>query len=438
MSLDPTLLVRRWPERRAVVLAAAAGGFAAVLAAVAVTGDAGLSALSVLPVTLAALELGLAGGLVAAAAAVAATLLAGAAGPALAVVAVGAIAGRFSDRMRAVHAREQRLLESGLVIGALPSTAELPAALAAAALRTPGVTGARVEIDGAPPATAGRMEGRRSETPVLARGARLGRLAVAHRAPLGPEDRAALELLALQAGLAADNLRLLGAGRLLDDQEGDRRRMAETLHEELAQTLAAVLMGLRVLGREAVDREPVDELHGQVVGVLESVRHLAGELRPSTLAALGLVPALEALDGVAVQADGLPDELPEPLRTGVYRLVEEIAPARVRLSASHDRLGVDIDGPLGGSVAAAHARAALLGGSLRLAGPSRLHVELPLQAETAGSTARTTVLPADDSTSSSPCASATRSRIPTRPNPATRASGSKPRPSSSTSTRTTS
>jgi hypothetical protein len=130
VSLDPTLLVRRWPERRAVVLAAAAVGFAAVLAAVVLSGDAELGALYVLPVMLAALELGLAGGLVGAAAAAVATLAAGAAGPALAVAAVGAIAGRFSDRMRAVHAREQRLLDSGFVLGGLPATDELPAALA--------------------------------------------------------------------------------------------------------------------------------------------------------------------------------------------------------------------------------------------------------------------------------------------------------------------
>ena len=118
------------------------------------------------------------------------------------------------------------------------------------------------------------------------------------------------------------------------------------------------------------------------------------------------------------------------------------APERVRLSVTGDCLDVVIDAPLSGSVATARARAALLGGSLRLVGRSRLHVELPLQpaggAATAGSTARTTVLPDADSISRSPWASATRSRMPTRPNPSARASGSNPRPSSSTTTRTTS
>jgi hypothetical protein len=64
MSPESSLLVRRWPERRPVVLAAAALSFASV--GVAVVADPALGVLAVLPVMLAALELGLVGGLVAA------------------------------------------------------------------------------------------------------------------------------------------------------------------------------------------------------------------------------------------------------------------------------------------------------------------------------------------------------------------------------------
>ena len=179
------------------------------------------------------------------------------------------------------------------------------------------------------------------------------------------EDLSALQLLALQAGLAADNQRLLaqereaatvemellrvrddlleqrsGLGRLLDAQEDERRRVAETLHEDLAQVLAAVLLGLRILGRTAPESSGVslDDLHAQVVGVLADVREVARSLLPTSLAQLGLVPALEALaddlrdrhhGGLEIDADGVPDPLPDPLRTGVYRLVEQAMTAHV-------------------------------------------------------------------------------------------------------------
>jgi signal transduction histidine kinase len=452
MSLDPTLLVRRWPERRAVVLAAAAAGSLAVVVAMHAADDPALGALLVLPIMLAALELGLAGGLAAAAAAGALVVASGAVAPAVAAAAAAAIAGRFSDRMRSAHLREQRLLDSGLALGAITTHEALPGAIVAAALRTPRAIGAEVRLAGAPTAAAGRMVGARANIEIVARGMHLGEIAVAHRrAPLELEDRGALELLALQAGLAADNLQLLarereaaaletelrrardelleqrsGLGRLLDTQEDDRRRMAETLHEELAQALAAVLLGLRMLRRQDLGAPDgsLDELHSQIVGVLNDVRELAGELRPASLAQLGLVPALEALarDGLTVEAINVPEPLPEPLRTSVYRLIESAlatarpdAPTHVRLAATDRQLDLVIELDLEHAsepLAAVWARVALLSGSLHAEplpnGRTRVLVGLPLQAapasapepEPAGSVARTTVLPGADFTSS--------------------------------------
>ena len=420
MSLDSSLLVRRWPERRPVVLAAAVLGFAAVAVAVAAADDPALGVLSVLPVMLAALELGLVGGLVAAAGATALVLASGAVLPAVAPLAVAAVAGRFSDRMRAVHARGQRLLDSALALGEPGAYHRLPGIVATAAVRTPRVTGAAVELEGIGSAMAGRMEGRRTSTPIAARSAPLGRIEIAHRGALDPEDRAALELLALQAGLAADSRRLLeqrsGLGRLLDAQEDDRRRLADTLHEEPAQVLAAVLMGLRMLRRHGADDSSLDELQSQVVGVLEDVRGVATSLRPSSLAQLGLVPALEARDDVAVEAAGVPEPLPEPLRTGVYRLVEHVLSpgARVWLSSTESDLDVLLDVRLDDAaerIGAVRARAALMNGTVDAEpladGRTRLRARLPLGQDAreatptpTGRLARTTVRPAADSISS--------------------------------------
>jgi hypothetical protein len=90
MSVAPALLVRRWPERRPVVLAAGALGLAAVAAIVQLSGDPPVAVLYVLPVLLVALELGLAGGLAAAAIAMALALSGGAVLPAAVAIAVGA------------------------------------------------------------------------------------------------------------------------------------------------------------------------------------------------------------------------------------------------------------------------------------------------------------------------------------------------------------
>ena len=358
--------------------------------AVAVVADPALGVLAVLPVMLAALELGLVGGLVAAAGAAVLLLSSGAATEAVAPLVVAAVGGRFSDRMRAVHAREQRLLDSALALGEPDAYHRLPGIVATAALRTPRVTGAAVELDGIGSAVAGRMEGRHTTTPVVARSTRLGRIEIAHRSSLDPEDAAALELLALQAGLAADSNRLLdqrsGLGRLLDAQEDDRRRLADTLHEELAQVLAAVLMGLRMIRRHGADDRTLDELQSQVVGVLEELRGVATTLRPSSLAQLGLVPALEARDDVAVEAAGVPEPLPEPLRTGVYRLVEHVLSpgARLWLSSNDGDLDVLLDVQLDDAaeqIGAVRARAALMNGTVdaeQLAdGRTRLHARCP-------------------------------------------------------------
>jgi signal transduction histidine kinase len=407
MSAPPALLVRRWPERRPVVLAAAALALAGVAAAVELSGEPMAGVLYVLPVLLTALELGAAGGLAAAVVAAALAVAGGAWLPALVAVVVGSIAGRFSSRMHGVHQREARLIESASALGDLAAYDRLPRAVATTALQTPGVVGVRVALEGAATAVEGDVRGLRTATQIVARGERIGSIDIAQAHQLSAEERAALELLARQAALAADNQRLLvqereaaafeaelrharddlldqraGLGLLLDAQEDERRRHAETLHEDLAQALAGVMMQLRT-----GDGGSREDLRDEVRGVLAALREMATDLRPSTLGQLGLVPALEAIDGLTVEADGVPDPLPEPLRTGVYRLVEQIASAgpgaRVALQGG-TRLDVFIDAERPGPevLAAAKARIALLDGSLRTEpqpdGRLRLRAALPL------------------------------------------------------------
>ena len=80
-------------------------------------------------------------------------------------------------------------------------------------------------------------------------------------------------------------------------QERDRGRMAESLYDRTAQTLAGVLVRIRVLDREDLSpacMEHLAVLREQIRGALEEVRTVARHLRPPELDELGTRAALEA------------------------------------------------------------------------------------------------------------------------------------------------
>lgn len=87
------------------------------------------------------------------------------------------------------------------------------------------------------------------------------------------------------------------SGRVLSAQESERRRVGRELHDEVGQTLTAVILQFKSLA----DRVP-PELHEDVVTAqetvrnsLDEVRRIARRLRPGVLEDLGLPSALRAL-----------------------------------------------------------------------------------------------------------------------------------------------
>ena len=82
---------------------------------------------------------------------------------------------------------------------------------------------------------------------------------------------------------------------LVESQETERRHIARELHDEVGQTLTVAEMNLQSLmqsSRAAPLRGRLKESLQAVERVLEQVRDLSLNLRPSMLDDLGLEPAL--------------------------------------------------------------------------------------------------------------------------------------------------
>ncbi|MFS8097233.1 sensor histidine kinase [Lentzea alba] len=87
------------------------------------------------------------------------------------------------------------------------------------------------------------------------------------------------------------------AARALSAQEAERRRVAQELHDEVGQSLTAVLLGLKRVADQSPPevREELLQAQETTRSTLDEIRRIARRLRPGVLEELGLVSALKAL-----------------------------------------------------------------------------------------------------------------------------------------------
>ena len=126
---------------------------------------------------------------------------------------------------------------------------------------------------------------------------------------------------------------------LVEIQENERKYIARELHDETSQSLTSLKLGLQLIEQKAAGHK---QLLGQVTKLklladetLESLHHLAVNLRPASLDHLALADALTGLiestrkrSGLiahfkvmgSMQQDAL---LNEELETSIYRIVQE-------------------------------------------------------------------------------------------------------------------
>jgi two-component system sensor histidine kinase UhpB len=201
--------------------------------------------------------------------------------------------------------------------------------------------------------------------------------------------------------------------RVLAAHESERLRIAQELHDEVGQTLTAVLLQLSRLEEHLPNglKGELSEAQDAARASLEDVRRIATDLRPEALAELGLASALAALsDGFGRRAGLRVDrqiQTPMPQLVGeaelaVYRVAQEALTNVARHSGSdvasltvasdaeqltltvrdHGR-GLSRESTEGNGMRGMRERVGLVGGRLKIQTPidgpgTELRFELPL------------------------------------------------------------
>ena len=222
------------------------------------------------------------------------------------------------------------------------------------------------------------------------------------------------------AEIARDELRR----RLMHAQEQERLRLAQELHDQTGQGLAAALVALKGIETSSTEdrREQVQMLRKQLDQMGQALHRVAWELRPAAIDELGLTLVLgnyvsEWSRQFEVKADfqcrdAAVNDLPDEVRTAIYRVVQEALTNIAKHAKSATavsivinrvsgvlRLTIEDNGP--GLVAAAadpdarprkgglglagmRERLALLGGSLEIEATSEgvtIFARIPLEQE---------------------------------------------------------
>ncbi len=169
-------------------------------------------------------------------------------------------------------------------------------------------------------------------------------------------DAAFLRALAGQISVAVHNADLYSevrAGRerlqalsrrLVEAQEAERRHIARELHDEAAQALTSLKLGLALVERQTADpdatRARLRQLKELADGIAESLHRLAADLRPASLDYAGLVPTLRNYTSVLAAEHGLEVQfeavgidggrLPAEVESAVFRIVQEALANTIR------------------------------------------------------------------------------------------------------------
>jgi signal transduction histidine kinase len=241
--------------------------------------------------------------------------------------------------------------------------------------------------------------------PIVARGGVIGALYLTDKEgaeSFSDADQKLIVLLAAHAAIAIENARLYERSRELSIVE-ERNRLARELHDSVTQQLFGVVLAaesageLLARGDGAVEAQ-IERVQALARGAMEELRSVVFELRPASLEAEGLAPALRKhvevlrrVSGRAIELRvGSPPSLGSVAAGQVFRIAQEAlrnalrhadagrievrledGGGRVALSVADDGRGFDAAAPevrgrrLG--LTSMEERAAELGGRLTIA-----------------------------------------------------------------------
>jgi signal transduction histidine kinase len=138
--------------------------------------------------------------------------------------------------------------------------------------------------------------------------------------------------------LALSRLELEGlSARLVEAQEEERRSISRELHDEVGQSLGALLVEVGQLSKlvppdDRVTQAQITHIKSVAETAVKSIRDIALLLRPPMLDDLGLIPALEwqareisrrSEMEVEVHSEKVSEDLGDETKVTVYRLVQE-------------------------------------------------------------------------------------------------------------------
>jgi signal transduction histidine kinase len=138
--------------------------------------------------------------------------------------------------------------------------------------------------------------------------------------------------------LAHSRLELEGlSARLVEAQEEERRSISRELHDEVGQSLGALLVEVGQLSKlvppdDKVTQAQITHIKSVAETAVKSIRDIALLLRPPMLDDLGLIPALEwqareisrrSDMEVEVHSQNVSEDLGDETKVTVYRLVQE-------------------------------------------------------------------------------------------------------------------
>ena len=139
------------------------------------------------------------------------------------------------------------------------------------------------------------------------------------------------------------------SARLMDAQEQERLSISRELHDEVGQSLGALLVDMGRLSanlpqNDETVQDQIRKMRQLAESSVAAVRNIALLLRPSMLDDLGLVAAIEWQAReisrrndveVEVQADEVPANLKEAVKMCIYRVTQEALNNTARHSGSH-------------------------------------------------------------------------------------------------------